>query len=236
MNARPTILALIPARGGSKRIPNKNILPLAGKPLIAHSIGHALSCEAIDRTIVCTEDAEIARISSEFGAEIIDRPVALAQDDTPSLPVFQYALEVLAKEKYHPDFVVVLQPTSPLREVKHIQEGINKLIASKADSVFGVKKSKVNLDWLFTIGNEKLEFVAKNDFSRIRAQDLKETYVINGALYVYRTATLLSATQYAMGESCLPLIMDAQSSIDIDEPLDFQIAEFLMNARDANRK
>ena len=128
---QPEIISIIPARGGSKGIPKKNIVLLAGKPLIAYSIGQSLQCRHIKRTIVSTDDPEIAEIAREYGAEVpFIRPKELAKDDTPDLPVFLHALDWLEKqESYLPDLIVHLRPTSPLREVKHIEEAIEKLLA-----------------------------------------------------------------------------------------------------------
>src|SRR3989344_1132419 len=120
------ILAIIPARGGSKGIPGKNIKLLAGKPLIAHSIEAARNSRFINRVIVSTDDEHIANAARKYGAEIIMRPKELAEDKTPMDPVLQHAVEFLEKENYIPEAVMLLQPTSPLRTTEHINEAIEK--------------------------------------------------------------------------------------------------------------
>ena len=132
------VLALIPARGGSKSIPRKNILPFAGHPLLAYSIAAGLAAETINRVIVSTDDEEIASIAKRYGAEApFLRPAEYSQDHTPDLPVFRHALEWLSKhEDYHPEIVVQLRPTSPFRRVMHIDQAIYRLLERPdADSV-----------------------------------------------------------------------------------------------------
>ncbi len=135
------IISIIPARGGSRGIPKKNITLLAGKPLVVYSIEQSLQCKYIDRTIVSTGDEEIAEISRRYGAEVpFLRPKELATDEMPDLPVFRHALDWLEKnEHYIPEIIVHLRPTSPLRKVKHLEEAIEKLSSdSNADSIRGV--------------------------------------------------------------------------------------------------
>ncbi len=132
------MLALIPARGGSKSIPRKNIRPFAGHPLIAYSIAAGLAAELVTRVIVSTDDEEIAAVARRYGAEApFLRPAELAQDHTPDLPVFQHALEWLAEhEGYQPEIVVQLRPTSPFRRVAHIDQAMYRLLEQpEADSV-----------------------------------------------------------------------------------------------------
>ena len=129
------IISIIPARGGSKRLPRKNILLLAGKPLIAYSIEQSFKSKYIDRTIVSTEDKEIAETSKKYRAEIIKRPKELATDEATTLVVLQHVLSVLREQNYNPDVVVLLQPTSPLRKTSQIDESIRKLIDNNANMV-----------------------------------------------------------------------------------------------------
>src|SRR5687768_7038153 len=129
------VLAIIPARGGSKSIPGKNIKPLAGYPLIAYSITAGLQAKTVTRVIVSTDDEEIAAIARYWGAEVpFLRPAALAQDDTPDLPVFQHALRILEKEEgYKPGIIVQLRPTSPFRKLSHIEDAV-QLLAQRVDA------------------------------------------------------------------------------------------------------
>jgi len=147
MVAKPEVLALIPARGGSKGIPRKNIRDFAGAPLIAYSIAAGLQARHVTRVIVSTDDEEIAAVARQWGAETpFLRPAEFAQDDTTDLPVFQQALAWLAEhENYHPDFVVQLRPTSPVRPVGLIDEAIDLMLTNpQADCVRGVVPSGQN--------------------------------------------------------------------------------------------
>ena len=147
MVAKPEVLALIPARGGSKGIPRKNIRDFAGAPLIAYSIAAGLQSRHVTRVIVSTDDEEIAAVARMWGAETpFLRPAEFAQDDTTDLPVFQQALAWLAEnENYHPDFVVQLRPTSPVRPVGLIDEAIELMLTNpQADCVRGVVPSGQN--------------------------------------------------------------------------------------------
>jgi CMP-N-acetylneuraminic acid synthetase len=130
------IVGIILARGGSKRLPRKNVKLLCGKPLVAHSIETALQSKYINKVVLSTEDAEIKDVARAFGAEVIDRPVELAQDETKSAPCVVHAVEELEKQGYKPDIVILLQPTSPNKTVKMIDDVIEKLINSDKDSVF----------------------------------------------------------------------------------------------------
>lgn len=124
------VLAIIPARGGSKSIPRKNIRPFAGHPLIAYSIAAGLAAETVNRVVVSTDDEQIAAISRRYGAETpFMRPEEFSQDDTPDLPVFQHALRWLREnEGYRPEMIVQLRPTSPLRRVRHIDQAVHRLL------------------------------------------------------------------------------------------------------------
>lgn len=135
------ILAIIPARGGSKRLPGKNIKPLLGKPLIAYTIQAAQGSRLLDKIVVSTEDSAIAAISKEFGAEIIERPEELAQDDSKSIDVVLHTLDYLARKNYIPDVCVFLQPTSPLRDSQDIDAAIEMFLKNKAATAISVDKT-----------------------------------------------------------------------------------------------
>ena len=155
---RSDIIAIIPARGGSKSVHRKNIRLLCGKPLIAYTIHTALSSKYIGRVIVSTEDEEIAEIAKGCGAEITIRPSELAQDDTPSLPVFQHVIERLEEvEGFSPEIIVILQPTSPLRTVEDIDGAIQILIETCCDSVVSVCKVEHPIHWMFTLEKDRLK-------------------------------------------------------------------------------
>lgn len=150
------MLALVPARGGSKGVPGKNIRPLAGKPLISYTINAALRSEYQLRVVVSTDDVRIAEVSRAAGAEVpFLRPQELALDETPTLSVVQDALHWLKEhEAYEPEIVVLLQPTSPLRTAQHIDEGIRLLLETGADSVISVCEAEHSPYWMWRVDSE----------------------------------------------------------------------------------
>lgn len=226
---KPAILAIIPARGGSKDIPRKNIRLLDGKPLIHYTIKEALKSKYLGRTIVSTEDEEIAQISRECGAEVISRPSELAQDDTPSLPVFQHVIEYLDKtENFSPDIIVVLQPTSPLRLAEDIDNAIQKLLETACDSVVSVCEVEHPPLWMYTIEYDKLKPLIESRDKIIRRQDAPKVYRPNGAVYVTHRDTIVKENRL-IGNDTRPYIMSPMRSIDIDAELDFKLAELLMS-------
>jgi CMP-N-acetylneuraminic acid synthetase len=226
------LLAIIPARGGSKGIPRKNIRPLCGRPLIAWSIDAALGSRAVDRTIVSTDDDEIAGISRGLGAEVRMRPAALAQDDTPTRAVLAHVVAELSSNSYAPDAVLTLQPTSPLRTARHIDEAA-ALFASDptADSLV----SCIEVPHVF----HPMSVMRRNADGYLepflpvpqphRRQDKEAVFARNGAaIYITRTPRL---SDYVFGGRLVPYPMDADSSIDIDTLDDLRAAERLLQAR-----
>ena len=224
------ILALTPARGGSKGLPRKNIKPLGGHPLIGYSITAALNSELITRTIVSTDDSEIADISRKYGAEVpFLRPSEYAQDDTLDLPVFQHALEWLSdQEDYQPDVVVQLRPTSPFRSPKMVDEAIQTLLdIPDASSVRGVVPSKQNPFKMWKISPEGkllplLETELEEPYNMPR-QELPPTYWQTGHIDVIRTETILNGSMTGMNVYAYQF--DPLFSIDLDNSLDWQRAE-----------
>ncbi|MDP3726653.1 MAG: acylneuraminate cytidylyltransferase family protein [bacterium] len=218
------ILAIIPARGGSKGIPGKNIKLLAGKPLIAYSIEAAKNSHFINRIVVSTDDAEIAQVAKQFGAEVVMRPKELAEDKTPMDPVLKHAVEFLEKENYVPDIVVLLQPTSPLRTEKHIDGAVEKFFSGDFDTLLTVE----------ILRNSHHEI--KDDiylipaFKKIENRDKrKPLYVENGAVYISKTGLIKSGR--IRGDKIGFYEMDRYSSIDIDETLDFVTVDQLLQTR-----
>lgn len=179
---RPKILAIIPARGGSKGIPRKNIKILCGKPLIAYTIEAALSSKRIDKVVVSTEDEEIAEIAKGYGAEVIPRPLELAKDDTSSLPVYQQVIKHLAEvEICYPDIIAVLQPTSPLRLVQNIDGAIEKFLETACDSVVSICEVECIPFWMYTLEGDRLKQVIE-DGQKTTRQDIPKGYGLNSAL------------------------------------------------------
>lgn len=221
------VLALIPARGGSKGVPRKNIRNFAGVPLIAYSIAAALQAELVTRVIVSTDDEEIAAVAREWGAETpFLRPSELAQDDTTDLPVFEHALQWLREnESYQPGIVIQLRPTSPIRPVGLLDEAIKKLLEHpEADCVRGVVPSGQNPFKMWRIGgNGQLEPLLslpnmKEPYNAPR-QELPKTYWQTGHVDVIRASTILEKGSLT-GDIILPILIDPRYTVDIDTPSD----------------
>lgn len=226
-------LAVIPARGGSKGVPYKNIRLLDGKPLIAYTIEAAIASGVVDRLLVSTDDPEIAKFSRLLGAEVLIRPSALAEDETPTLPVLRHTLAVLAETGYIPDAVMTLQPTSPLRTAKHIAEAAEVFASDPdADSLVSCvavphiyhprSVMKLSVDGY-------LEAFLGESIMPLRRQDKEPVYARNGAaIYITRRERL---GEYIFGGKLVPYHMDQADSIDIDTEADFAEAEKVLRER-----
>ena len=228
------VLALIPARGGSKSIPGKNIRLLAGHPLMAYSIAAGLRANSVNRVIVSTDDEEVAKIAVGYGAEApFMRPPDLAADDTPDLPVFQHALSWLeSQEGYHPDVIVQLRPTSPLRPLDCVDKAVEFLLSHpEADSVRGVVPTGQNpyKMWRLT-GDGRLEPLLTNGFDEpynMPRQKLPKTYWQTGHIDVIRPATIIEGNSMS-GEVILPIMLDPEYTVDIDTLRDWRRVEWLL--------
>jgi N-acylneuraminate cytidylyltransferase len=230
------VLAIVPARGGSQSIPRKNLRPFAGHPLLAYSIAAGQQAKSVDRVIVSTDDQAIADVAMVYGAEVpFLRPANLARNDTPDLPVFQHALEWLAREQsYHPEVVVQLRPTSPLRPLDCVDRAVEALLAdSEADSVRGVVRSGQNPYKMWRIEREQLHPLLNDvpEAYNLPRQKLPETYWQTGHIDVIRSTTILE-TGSMSGERIIPLELDAKYAVDIDTDLDWRRAEQFVGARD----
>jgi N-acylneuraminate cytidylyltransferase len=221
------IIAIIPARGGSKGISRKNIKSLAGKPLIAYSIEAALKSKYINSVVVSTEDEEIAKISEKCGAEVIERPEELAKDETPTIEVIFHVLEILRMKNRTPDIVVLLQPTSPLRDAEDSDSAIKLFLDSGCESVVSVCEVEHSPYWSFKIVDGYLKSLFDERYLRMRRQDLERVYVPNGAIYVSKPQTLYKYKSFYCNH-ITPLIMPIEISVDIDNEIDFMLAELLM--------
>jgi N-acylneuraminate cytidylyltransferase len=226
------VLAIIPARGGSKSLPRKNIRSFAGHPLLAYSVAAGLEASSVDRVIVSTEDEETARISKAYGAEVpFMRPNELALDSTPDLPVFRHALAWLAeREGYHADIIVQLRPTTPLRPPGSIDRGVTMLRQHpEADSVRAVVPSGQNPFKMWRITEEGrmeslLESGITEAYNRPR-QELPPTYWQTGHVDIFWRSTLIEKNSMT-GDHILPLMMDPSYTVDIDTELDWERAEW----------
>lgn len=224
-----TVLAIIPARGGSKGILKKNIKLLNGKPLIAYTIEESLKSKYIDRVIVSTEDPEIAKISLKYGAEVpFFRPQELALDDTPGIdPILNVINTLKEKEKYFSDYTICLQCTSPFRKSYNIDEALELLSHNEENFVVSVCESEITPYWMKKIENGMLKDFMAYDKSYYRRQNLPTVYRLNGAIYAGRTDKISESKNW-YNQSALSYIMKQSESIDIDNMLDLKFAEFIM--------
>lgn len=224
-----TFLAIIPARGGSKRLPKKNLLDLCGKPLIAHSIEAALKSKYISKVIVSSDDEEILNIAKEYKADFIKRPDELASDTATTFDTLKHTLENV--EKY--DYVVLLQPTSPLRTEKHINEAIELLEEKNADAIISVCEMEHSPLWSNTLDeNLDMSNFLRDEVLNKRSQDLPKYYRLNGAIYICKTEKLLENKGLFVKENIYAYKMDKKHSVDIDEDIDFIIAKEIKKMKD----
>ena len=227
------VLGIITARGGSKGIPGKNLKPLAGKPLLAYTVETARRCAALDRVILSTEDEAIAAAARDMGCDVpFIRPMSLAMDDTPHLPVIQHATRWMQERaKYQPDAVMILQPTSPLRSAADIAAAVALLERSGADSVLSVSEVPAHSHPLRTLrlddkGNAVLFATGEPVRTRInRRQDLPPAWVMNGAIYACRTRVLFDTEPSLYGDRVVAYRMPVERSISIDDLDDWAAAE-----------
>lgn len=227
------IVAIIPARGGSKGIPRKNLVDINGKPLIAYSIEHALESKLINRVIVSTEDDEMATISKKYGAEIpVMRPMELAEDHVLDLPVYEHMLKYLEEsENYKADIVVHLRPTTPYRKSEWIDEAVQLLIDNnEADSVRSVSEPLQHPYRTFRIKDSYLFPIMKDEHPEpylLRRQDLPEMYFYNCVIDISKPETIFGKKSMT-GSKMLPYIMNQNDVIDIDTKLDLEFARFFL--------
>lgn len=226
-----TFLAIIPARGGSKRLPRKNILDLCSKPLISYSIEAGLKSKYISKVVVTSDDNEILTISKEYGAVTINRPEYLANDTATTFDALEHTINSL--EKY--DYIVLLQPTSPLRNEKHIDEAIALLNEKDANAVISVCETEHSPLWCNTLDEElnMSNFLSKEILNK-RSQDLPKYYRINGAIYICKTEELLKNKGFFLKDKVFAYIMDKKDSVDIDEEIDFKLAQFCLTLQGKN--
>lgn len=223
------VLGVVPARGGSKGIPNKNLALLCGRPLLAYTADAVKESKKLTRTIVSTDDERIAECAKSLGLEVpFMRPASLAADEAPMLPVLQHALEAMRANGFATDIVVLLQPTSPLRRAEHIDAAIDWLQRTAADSVVSV----VEVPHQFNPASVmRLEDGLLKPFldgpTVTRRQDKPRLFARNGpAVLAVRAAVVAAGSLY--GERSWPLGMSPEDSLDIDNPLDLRIAELVI--------
>jgi N-acylneuraminate cytidylyltransferase/CMP-N,N'-diacetyllegionaminic acid synthase len=232
------VLAVIIARGGSKGLPLKNIRLLAGKPLIAYTIDAALQARLLDRTVVSTDDRQIAEIARQYGAEIpFLRPPELAQDETTVYPVLSHAVQWLENcEGYRPDYVMLLQPTSPLRTAGDIDNAIVLALERNADGVVSLCETKHHPYWTkrVTEDGQVVEF-APLDRAYDRRQELPRAYALNGAIYLCKREILLECQTFYTDRT-YAYIMPIEHSLDIDTPWDLHLAELILQGKASHER
>jgi CMP-N,N'-diacetyllegionaminic acid synthase len=227
------VLGLVPARGGSKGVPGKNVRPLAGHTLLDYTARAARESGVLDRIILSTDSPDIAEAGRRAGLEVpFVRPAALAADDTPMVPVIEHALAELSREHWSPEFVVLLQPTSPLRRPDHIREAVSMLRETGADSVVTVVEVPRHLspDYVMRIDGGRLKPFLPDGARVTRRQDARAAYSRDGTVYAFRRSTI-ERTGGIYGEDCRPLLIAARDSLSIDSPADWDEAERLLARR-----
>lgn len=225
-----SFLAVIPARGGSKRLPNKNLLDLVGKPLINYTIDASLKSKYITKTIVSSDDDKILEVAKLNGSNIIKRPVELASDHSSSFSAVEHT--ILNQNKKF-DYVVLLQPTSPLRDETDIDNAIELLKKKKADAIISVSQLEHSPLWSNTLpkNNSLVDFLDSSVLNS-RSQDLETYYRLNGAIYICKTDLLLKERTFFLNNNIYGYKMDKESSVDIDDIYDFKLAECIINSRE----
>ena len=223
------ILALIPARGGSKGLPRKNIKPLLGKPLIGWTIEQANNSKYIDKVIVSTDDEEIAKISKEYDAEVpFLRPKELARDDSPTIDTITHAINWFEEMGEFFNIIVLLQPTSPLRTTSDIDKAIELFLNNKkALSLVSVKENEHPPFWSFKIENNLIKPLFGDEYFKKRRQELPKSYMPNGAIYISYVDVLKEYNSFYTPKT-IAYIMPSERSIDIDNEFDFLLVEFVL--------
>lgn len=237
MSTQKRALAVITARGGSKGVPRKNVLPLGGKPLIAWTIEAALAAKRLARVIVSTDDEEIAEISRRYGADVpFKRPVELATDTSHHPDVMIHAVNFMAEHRGESfETVLCLQPTVPFRRAEHIDAGIDAFYASGAESLIAVKPQDYPPWWMFRLDGDRIrpafEYKPGVNVFNLERQEFPKVYRPNGAIYVTWIASLLRDKRLVNPSDCAYVVMDIRDSLDIDTVADFAAGEALLSMR-----
>lgn len=227
-----SVLAIIPARGGSKGIPRKNIRMIAGKPLIAWTIEEGKKSKFIDRLIISTDDEEIASIAKSYGCDVpFLRPKELAKDDTPGIAPVIHAIETLPQQY---NYVMLLQPTSPLRTVVDVDGCLQECVRTKAPFCVSVVQPDKKPHWMYIRNKDgKLQPLLSEQKFVMRRQDLPLVYALNGAVYIAKTEWVRETKSF-LSDQTVGFIMEKSSSLDIDDEMDFEICDHLLKERMKN--
>lgn len=221
-------IAIIPARGGSKRIPRKNIKPFCGKPLIAYSIETAIKSQLFERIIVSTDDQEIAEVAIQYGAEVpFFRPSELADDHTGTGKVIDHAIKKIQESNIKYDFLCTIYATAPLLQEKYLIEGYNQLKDSQAQQAFSATSMPFPIQRTFKITSDNRCEMFTPEFFTARSQDLEEAYQDAGQFYWQNLNK--KSTKIGFSSDCIPIILPRYLVQDIDTPEDWLQAELLFN-------
>jgi CMP-N-acetylneuraminic acid synthetase len=227
---KKSVLAIIPARGGSKGMPGKNIKPFSGRPLIAHSIEIALECTLIDRTVVSTDDAHIAEVARAHGAEVIKRPDELAGDTSLVIDAIKHAVLEIEREGETVDIVLLLEPTSPLRRAEDLEKCIQVLLDDRADSVATFTESHVSPNRLWRVTGEVVEPYIEGAVPWLPRQKQPIAHELTGQIYGVSRRILFEnedSISLLLGRKCA-VITPRETALDIDTEFDFMMAEKIM--------
>lgn len=235
---RPRILGLIPARGGSKGIPRKNLAFLCGRPLVYYTIRAASQSSRLTRTVLSSDDPEIMQLGREQGADVpFPRPPELATDWATSSQVAKYTVEAVeAEEAKRYDYVCLLEPTSPLRTASDIDAAIGILLNSQADAVVSVFRIEAPhpIKTLIITGGQLKPFFPSRWRPNLVRQELEPVYAVNGAVYCVKRDVLVQSTSF-WGSSAIPYIMPAERSVNVDTWVDLKLAQALMENETCQR-
>lgn len=234
MKKNKTFLTIIPARAGSKRLPNKNIKDLDGKPLISYTINAAVKSKYITETVVSTDSEKIKNVALEYGANVpFIRPKELADDHSKSIDVVTHAIDFYKKELNKEfDYVILLQPTSPLRDSNDIDNAIKYLNEKDADAVISVCEMEHNPIWSNKLNKEKsMKNFLDEKYINKRTQELDKYYRINGAIYICKIDILIKENRFFIDDNIYAHEMTQENSVDIDTHLDFILAKILLEER-----
>ena len=225
MYKKKKYLAVILARGESKRLQGKNLKKINGKPLISYTILSALNCKYLDEIIVSSDDKKILKVSKKYGAKTLKRPKYLATDKAKTSDALRHVI----KNTFTFDYVVLLQPTSPLRNENHIYDAINLLEKKNADAIISVCKTEYSPSWCNALPkNFSMKSFLKKNILNKRSQDLKNYYRLNGAIYICKINSFLKERSFFLKKNIYAFEMPIEDSIDIDTEFDFKIAKALV--------
>lgn len=222
------VIAVIPARGGSKSVPGKNIRDLGGKPLLAWSIDIAKQIGEIDRVIVSTDDAQIGSVAAAYGAEIYVRPPHLATDDALVIDAIKNLHRTLLTEGERPEWMILLEPTCPLRSVEDVRRCLKLAESGRYGSVATFKEAELNPHRAWRLVNDEPEVFVSDAIPWLPRQKLPKAYQLNGAVYLFRADLIAKEERALLVGKIGAVLMPRERSQDIDEDVDFMIVEALL--------